>query len=689
MTDTPPTDGKDAVMKPAEPVRKPAARAAARAGSSLVWLVPIIALIVTLGVGWNAIASRGTLISVKFKDATGITPGETAVKFREITVGKVESVRFTSNLQQVEVNIRVDKDVAQYIDSDASFWIVRPQVTAQGISRLDTVLTGAFIEGYWDDNPGEMSKEFQGLERPPVSRFGQPGTLITLATERSRGMTEGAPVLFRGLPVGQMQNLRLADDDEGVLADVFIPAPYDKLLTTNSIFWDTSGFSVSLGTQGVSLNVNSLASVLQGGAEFATVRSGGGPVENGHVFRLQPDQETAEANLISDEANALRLTMLIDESVKGLETGANVQFMGLTIGRVTNLAARVVKDDQGQDHVEQEVTLAVTPDRLGMTGDPTPEQALDFVADMVNRGLRARIASAGFFGTSLEVELIELPDAAPAELDRTAQPNPIIPSVPGDISDFTGTAQGFLARVGNLPIEEALKSATDMMNSVTALASSEDTRAIPGALRGTLENAQGAAGEIRQVATELRESGAIGEIRGMIDEASAAAEAVKLAAADVPGMVEQIDAAAAKVGEVDFAAISTEAEGILKDVRAMLGTEDAAQLPRNLSQTLQAASGLLNDLRDGNAAGSLNQALKSASTAADNVSASVQRLPQLSARLEALAARAESVISAYGDRSNFNTETINLMREMRRAANAFGSLARTIERNPQAFILGR
>lgn len=687
MTDTPP-DGSPPAMKPAEPVRKTAPRAA-RAGSSLIWLVPIIALIVTLGVGWNAIAGRGTLVSVKFKDATGITPGETAVKFREITVGKVESVRFTDDLQQVQVNLRVDKDLAPYIDQEAQFWIVRPQVTAQGISRLDTVLTGSFVEGYWDDKVEEPQTEFQGLDKPPVSRFGAAGTLITLSAERSRGMTEGAPVLFRGLPVGHMQDLRLSPDDEGVLTDVFIPAPYDKLLTTDTVFWDTSGFSVSLGTQGVSLNVNSLASVLQGGAEFATIRSGGGVVQQGHVFRLQPDQETAEANLLSDESNALRLTMLIDESVKGLETGANVQFMGLTVGRVTNLAARAVTGSDGAEHVQQEVTLAITPDRLGMTGDPTQDQALDFVAQQVGGGLRARIASAGFFGTSLEVELIELPNAEPAELDRAAKPYPVIPSVPGDISDFTGTAQGFLARIGNLPLEEAVKSATDMMNSVTALASSDDTRAIPGALRGTLQDAQAAAGEVRQVATDLRESGAAGQIRGMIDEATAAAEAVKLAAADVPGMVEQIDAAAAKVGEVDFAALSTEAQGILADTRALLGTEDAEQLPKNLSDTLQAASGLLNDLRDGNAVGSLNQALGSAKTAADNISTSVQRLPQLSARLEALAARADSVIAAYGDRSAFNNETINLMRELRRAANAFGTLARTIERNPQAFILGR
>ena len=120
MTDTPPPE--PAPLQPAETARQPAARAA-RAGVSMVWLVPIIALIVTLGVGWNLIASRGTLISVAFKDATGITPGETALKFREITVGKVESVRFTEDLQQVLVNMRVDKDLAPYIDKEAQFWI--------------------------------------------------------------------------------------------------------------------------------------------------------------------------------------------------------------------------------------------------------------------------------------------------------------------------------------------------------------------------------------------------------------------------------------------------------------------------------------------------------------------------------------------------------------------------------------
>lgn len=211
---------------------------------------------------------------------------------------------------------------------------------------------GVFIEGYWDDNFGEMLKEFQGFEWFLVLCFGQLGMLIMLVIEWLCGMIEGVLVLFCGLLVGQMQNLCFVDDDEGVLVDVFIFVFYDKLLIMNSIFWDILGFLVLLGMQGVLLNVNLLVLVLQGGVEFVIVCLGGGLVENGYVFCLQFDQEIVEVNLILDEVNVLCLIMLIDEFVKGLEIGVNVQFMGLIIGWVINLVVCVVKDDQGQDYVE-------------------------------------------------------------------------------------------------------------------------------------------------------------------------------------------------------------------------------------------------------------------------------------------------------------------------------------------------
>ncbi|MGZ3215005.1 PqiB family protein [Paracoccus sp. T5] len=684
MTDSPPP------LKPASPVRKTAARAA-QAGVNVIWIVPIVALVVTLAIAWNSFRDRGSLIEVEFADATGITPGDTTLRFREITVGRVEGVKFTEDLSRVVVSIRVDADVAQYIDEEASFWIVRPQVTAQGVTRLDTVLTGAFIEGYWDAQIAGDATRFVGLDRPPLIRSDQPGTWVTLSMETADGLNEGAPVLFRGVEVGRVENIHLAPGDDQVLADAFIEAPHDGRLTTASVFWDTSGFSLSLGAQGVSFNVNSLSSVLQGGVAFDTIVSGGNPVEPGHEYTVLPDEGAARSTLFaSDDAERLRVGMLIDDSLQGLSRGADVQFQGLRVGQVVDLAVTVENDEaQGAPVVRQLVTMAISPRRIGLPDDATAEDALALLTEEVAAGLRARVASAGFLGTSLMVELVQIPGAEPALIDMETGPNPLIPSVEGDLDDFTASAQGLVERIGNLPIEEVLNAARDTLDSITALASAQDTRAIPGALRQAIEEGGSALADIRGITGDLRAADSGQTFARMLDEASAAFTAVTEAATDVPGMVDQIDAAAAAVEEFAFAEISAQAEGILADLRSMLGSEDAEQLPRNLSNVLEAAAGLLNDLRDGNAVGSLNSALDSASTAADQIATSVQQLPQLIQRLQATAGRAETLFASYGDRSAFNNELLGALRELRRATASIGSVARLIERNPRAFILGR
>ncbi|TYP68539.1 paraquat-inducible protein B [Stutzerimonas stutzeri] len=683
MTDTPPP------LTPASPVRKTAARAA-QAGINVIWIVPIVALIVTLGIAWNAFRDRGSVIEIEFADATGITPGETTLRFREITVGGVEGVKFTDDLSRVVVSVRVDTDVAQFIDADASFWIVRPQVSAQGVTRLDTVLSGAFIEGYWDAEVSEPAARFTGLDRPPLIRNDQPGTWVTLSMETADGLSEGAPVLFRGVQVGRLENIRVDSGTDRVIVDAFVEAPHDARLTSATVFWDTSGFSVSLGTQGVALNVNSLSSLLQGGVAFETFVSGGAPIEPGQEFAVQVDEGTARtARFEDDDTRLLRVGILIDDSVEGLSTGADVQFQGLRVGRVTDLAVSLTEDEQGNTVPRQLVSMVISPRRMGLPDGSTADDALALLTEEVGDGLRARVASAGFLGTTLMVELVDMPDAAPATIDLETGPNPLIPSVPGDLDDFTASAQGLVNRIGNLPIEELLTSARDTLDGITALATSQDTRSIPGALREAIEGGSVALADISAITGDLRQAESGQTLARMLDEASAAFTAVSEAAVGVPEMVEQIDSAAASVEEFGFAEISLQAEGILADLRAMLGSEDAEQLPRNLSNVLESATGLLDDLRDGNAVGSLNSALDSASQAADQIAASVQQLPDLLQRLQVTAARADTLFASYGDRSAFNNELIGALRELRRATSSIGSVARLIERNPRAFILGR
>ncbi|WP_416909486.1 intermembrane transport protein PqiB [Paracoccus sp. (in: a-proteobacteria)] len=650
-----------------------------------------MALLVTLAVAWTSYANRGSLIEVEFADATGINPGETALRFRDVTVGQVEAVNFTPDLRRVVLKVRVDKEVEKYIDSDASFWIVRPQVTAQGVTRLDTVLTGSFIEGSWDSEIAEAKTHFVGLERPPLIRAGEAGTWITLSMDSASGLNEGAPILYRGVNVGRLENIRLSADESSVIADALVESPHDQRLTTRTVFWDTSGFSLSLGASGLSFNVDSMVSLLQGGIAFETLVSGGQPIEAGHLYAIQPDEAAAHNNIFAaDPGSELRLTALVENSVRGLEKGADVQFQGLSVGEVSRLAVRVEDAQDGlSPEVLQEVSIAIAPGRLGLAPDATKEDALAFLQQQVGNGLRARVASTGFLGTSMMIELVEIPDAPAAEIAMDALPYPIIPSVASETTDFTQTAEGLMTRIGELPLEETLKSASEMISGLSALVNSPDTRAIPGSTRQMLDDAQSTLSDVRQMVQELRDTGAADNVGATLASARELTAKLDVAAEKLPDLMDGLRKTSDSIGQVDFAGIGDQTKGIIGDVRAMLGTQDAAELPRNLSDTLKAASGLLNELRDGNAAGSLNNALNAASVAADEIASAARDLPGLIQRLQATAVRADALLSSYGERSDFNNEAINMLREVRRASASVGALARMVERNPRAFIMGR
>ena len=160
---------------------------------SFVWLVPMMALLVSLGVAYQNYASRGTLIEISFENASGVTAKETVIKYRDVTVGTVEKVEFADGLSDVLVHARIDQKIAPYLDDDAQFWVVRPDVSVRGITGLDTVLGGVYIEGNWDKEADVAQATFVGLETPPLTRADQKGTIITLRAPDGSALSKGAP----------------------------------------------------------------------------------------------------------------------------------------------------------------------------------------------------------------------------------------------------------------------------------------------------------------------------------------------------------------------------------------------------------------------------------------------------------------------------------------------------------------
>ncbi len=769
------------------------------AGLSVVWLVPVLALAVSLAVAWKAYSDRGALIEIRFANASGVTAGQTVLRYRDVEVGQVEDVSFTADLSQVLVSVRIDKELLPYLDDTAQFWVIRPEVSTRGITGLSTVLSGVYIEGNWDLEPGEPRRSFDGLDQAPLATAGEAGTRIELRARSGGLFTPGTPLLYRGIEVGHIEAPHLSEQGDFVIMDAFVEAPYDRRLTTASRFWDISGFNVTLSTGGIELDVSSLAALVQGGIAFDTVFSGGAPVEDGQRFDIFDSEDAARESIFSTGlATEVKLSLEFFGSVSGLTAGAPVKYRGVKVGEVSTLSVYVDEAAPGGRSVTLLANIAVEPGKLGLPETASEAATLDFLDEAVAAGLRARVATASLLTGTLQVELAELPDAPPAEIDRDAEPYPRFPTVEAQLSDFTATAEGVFERINALPVEELMQAAIDLMQSLERVASDENTVALPGEARAligdaravvTSEDAVAIPGELRAAIADLRdiaaslreadvastlaaavadlrtlagnaaaaserlpslaarldaltakaealeleeliatatqlmqtgdallgsdeaagvppklaaaldelrgtlaavrESGTIDNANAALASARAAADQISASATGVPALVERLDALAAKAEALPLDALVAETTDFVTSAEALIGTEEARAVPPALSAALDELKVFLAEVREGGALDNANGALASAEAAADEVARAASELPALVDRLQQLAANADAVVGAYGERSRFNNETLEALREVRRAAEAVASLSRTLERKPNSILIGR
>ena len=686
---------------------------------SFVWLVPIAALAVTLFIAWQSWAARGSLIEIRFTNAAGITAEETVVRYRDVSVGLVEKVSFAPDMESVVVSARIDQNVAANLPPDAKFWVVRPEVSARGISGLSTVLSGVYIEASFDPSPGAEAWSFDGVDKAPLVAAGVEGTRLMIRAADGSSLSPGSPIFYRGIEVGRIETPRLLDSGEGVVVEGFVEAPHDRRINSATRFWDTSGFSVTLGAGGLDLSVDSLASLVTGGIAFDTVFSGGSMIDDDQVFDLFESEKAARESVFSDVIdNAVKLTVEFDESVSGLSAGSPVQYRGLRVGVVSAIGAFIEDTSDGQK-VKLRATISIDPQSLGLEKDVRSAETLAFLSDAVKGGLRAQLAAKSIFTNTLVIDLVDVEDAPPATLGIFNGEFPVLPSIESNLPDVSATAEGLLQRVNDLPVEEVMDQAISLMASIEAVAAAEGTRSAPDALLGLIEDARGLIGsddtkaipgELRDTVAELRSTiagltqvtedlqtaDAVGQLVAALNAAETAAEdfsglsaELSEAGAEVPALIDDLRALTTKANSLEVEQLVSSAASFLEGADRLIDSDDTRALPAALTGALQEAQAALAQLRAGGLVENANATLASASDAARAVATAVESLPALSGRLEALVRQAEGTLAGYGNESSFNRETVAALREVREAAAAVSKLARAIERSPNSLLFGR
>src|SRR6476469_1237984 len=106
------------------PLPRPVVVRTRRARFSLVWLVPIVALIVGAAMLARSIQQRGPEITISFRHAEGLEANHTEVRFKEVVVGRVTKVALSPDRERVIASVSLDKSVQSLAVADTRFWVV-------------------------------------------------------------------------------------------------------------------------------------------------------------------------------------------------------------------------------------------------------------------------------------------------------------------------------------------------------------------------------------------------------------------------------------------------------------------------------------------------------------------------------------------------------------------------------------
>jgi paraquat-inducible protein B len=448
---------------------------------SLVWLVPIAAALVGLTMLVHDGLSAGPQITVEFQTAEGLEANKTQVKYKNVVIGRVTDIELAPDRTHVVASIALNASASSFTAADSSFWVVRPRIGSKGISGVDTLLSGAFI-GADAGSAKETRKGFVGLETPPAITYGQQGRRFTLHTEDMGSLDIGSPVYYRRIQVGQVISYALAEDGKGVDVQVFINAPNDRYVTSDSRFWNASGVDVTLGANGLKVNTQSVSAILAGGIAFVEPRwsPDATPANEHSQFQLYGDQEAA---LAPPDGEPRYIRMRFDQAMRGLTVSAPVEFHGVNIGRVVSVD---LDYDTDKKTFPTMVGAVIYPSRLGKAHDKILAQlggeddarSAQVMAAFVQQGLRAQARTANLITGQLYISLDFIPKAPAVRFDIAARPL-LIPTVPGSLDKLQEQVQAMVDKFSKLPMDQIANNLNGSLSEMNKTLRQVNTTMLP------------------------------------------------------------------------------------------------------------------------------------------------------------------------------------------------------------------
>jgi paraquat-inducible protein B len=417
---------------------------------SFVWLIPLLAASLAIYLGYRTYLEQGPVLTLTFNSADGLSAGQTQVRYKAVALGTVQSIDLSKDNSHVIIEVRMNSVGRRFMTSHARFWVEGAHFSLDDPSSLGSFVSGAFIAVDPGAPGGKYQNEFTGLDGPPGVRSGEPGRTYVLSVSKIGSLRTGSPVLFRDAVVGEVLGYDLGDGLSHAKVSIFVKAPYDDLVRPASRFWNASGISLDVLPGEFHLEFESLQAVLSGAVAFNLPHSAAGtkPSPANTTFPLYASEDAAKS---AGFAQFIPAVAYFHSSVSGLTTGSPVEIFGLQVGVVTGVSL-VLDPKTGDEKIR--VGMALQPERNAHGADfATPQQTATLFQKMIDRGMRAEIATTSFVTGQKNIALTIVPHAAPIKLTQEGDAY-VFPSMDSNLDNILTSLSDISNKLDKVPFDK-------------------------------------------------------------------------------------------------------------------------------------------------------------------------------------------------------------------------------------------
>ncbi|WP_341504070.1 MlaD family protein [Gallaecimonas sp. GXIMD4217] len=297
---------------------------------SLVWLVPVLALLLASYLVYQQFLDRGLSITIRFPQAEGLVAGKTELRYQGFKVGVVSHLSFSPQENEFTAHIDAMRDLEPLLKEDTQFWLVKPQASLLGVSGLDTLFSGNYIA--MQPGQGRDRRHFVARRSAPAAPVPDGAFMVELALEDLGSLGVGSPIYYRHVPVGQVHSFHLDKAAGAVVLKLVFDEDYRDLVKRSSRFRNASGLKAEASLSGIKVETHGLVPLLSGGLIMESPEDAP-QADYGQRFVLSKDKRFRQqlhlrtSQILPPGTPVVEQQRLVGEVLKSNDSGVTIGFV--------------------------------------------------------------------------------------------------------------------------------------------------------------------------------------------------------------------------------------------------------------------------------------------------------------------------------------------------------------------------